>query len=372
MVDGISEDGFLASMTVLDALRYRCPLLEQLTILGDSWFINPEWFAALSLLVCSLQHLQRVHFCDNTDLDPQSFVHLASLHDLQSLATSICKRHVDQISSAALFPHPFPALCDISITFDSLLSGIDFLQTWISRRPVRTIHIRVFVRPTAPLIRDFFEALVEHCLFASVTEIDICNSGGYPFAEDPQHSSLNPLDIKLLLVFTNLEVLKINTTISTNELDDALLEDIASAWPHLRVLEIHCSKHNVRHSPKVTTNGLAALSKCRALSQLGIAFDSDLPLHPFTGEPQDNLKSMTFVKSSLASPANIFAFFSQTFPNVLLIKTFNDHEIDSDEAERRTALWNETKQLFWTPRVDSRDDQIASEKTSPCINSDSD
>jgi hypothetical protein len=370
MVDGISEDGSLASMMVVDALRYRCPLLEQLTILGagNSWFINSEWFATLSLLVCSLQHLQRVHFCDNTDLDPQSFVHLASLPDLQSLATSICKRHVDQIFSAALFSHPFPAVCDISIMVDSLLSAIDFLQTWISRRPVRTIHIHVFVRPMAPLIRNFFKALVEHCLFTSITEINICNLGSYPFAEDPQHSSLNPLDIKLLLVFTNLEVLKINTTISTAELDYALLVDIASAWPHLCVLEIHYSKHNVRHSPKVMINGLAALSKCRALSQLGIAFDSNLPLHPFTGEPQDNLKFMTFVKLSLTSPTNIFAFFSQTFLNVLLIKTFNDHEIDLDEAERQTALWNETKQLFWAPCGDSRNNQIASEKTSPRIN----
>jgi hypothetical protein len=204
---------------------------------------------------------------------------------------------------------------------------------------------------------------VDCCLSTSVSQIDIHHSDPFTDYLAYQYGPLDPLGIKLLYVFTNLEVLKINTASSANELDDTILEEIASTWPRLRVLQICYSRHTRRHSPRITINGLAALTKCRVLADLSLPFDSRPRLHPFTGVSQDSLVSVTFAKSSLNRPARIVRFFSQTFPNVSSISAYDPVECSLYQVKVRDRHWDETKDLFRTLRGEAGGRQSVTSKS---------
>jgi hypothetical protein len=337
----------LASLTILDILRFRSPLLEGLTITMSNRVSDSESHlsSALSTLVCSLQHLQHLHCGDNLELDLPSLVHLASLPDLQILRLPINQRRIDQISSLAPVPPPFPKLFEIGISVHSLEVAIKFIPAWKFKTTITTIRVHVDSFPSATSFHGFFDAIVESSTTKSVTQIDIHCTDMDGDEETPEHG-LDALTIKSLFVLTKLEVLKLTAVCSTHELDDIFLEEVAAAWPHLRVLHICWSRETTNHSPKITLNGLAALLKCHALTDLSIAFDSHAPLHPLSTLPKGNLQSMTFAQSSLQSPSRVVLFFTGVFPNLSLIDAYNDCGYDEKQTKWQDGRWEQTKEMF--------------------------
>jgi hypothetical protein len=76
--------------------------------------------------------------------------------------------------------------------------------------------------------------------------------------------------VRELLCFTQLRSLRLFTHCSIN-LDNDLLLEVVSSWPHLRTLSLYDKRHL---SPKVTFRGLfAALRQCPQLHALNIELD---------------------------------------------------------------------------------------------------
>lgn len=345
-----STDLSFASLKLLDVLRIRSPFLQELTITmpgPQSLDEDPRLTAALSRLVCSLKHLRHLHY-DNVNVDLPSLVHLSSLPDLRILGVGIDQRRVEQMSLLASSPPPFPKVSEIAISVNSLAIAVNFVRAWRFKAPTKIVRVCVDSFPSAISFRAFFEALVECDLSKSLCEIDIRHPEDQNI-DEPEQNGLHGLAIKTLLVLTNLEVLKINAACSAHELDDNLLEEIAAAWPRLRFLQISWSLQTKCHSPKITLNGLAALAKCRALTDLSIAFNSRSPLHrPLNTLPQRNLQSMTFAKSSLKYRAKVIQFFAEVFPNLSSIDAYNDCGCDPEHIRRQDRRWDQMKELFRT------------------------
>ena len=171
--------------------------------------------------------------------------------------------------------------------------AIKFISAW-KLKAITTIHVHVTLFSSATLFRDFFDATLESSMTKSVTQIDIYRTDNMDTDEQiediPEHR-LEALSFKSLSVLTKLEVLKMTAACYPHELDDIFLEEVAAAWPYLRVLHISWSRPSIYNSPKIMLNRLAALlSKMQCAHRFEYHF---APPHPLNTLPKGNLQSTT-------------------------------------------------------------------------------
>lgn len=139
--------------------------------------------------------------------------------------------------------------------------------------------------------------------------------------------------------------MKINTALSLTEVDDVLLQNIAAAWPKLRVLHIAFSEHMKLGFSKVTLNGLAFLAVCRDLVELSVPFNSNLCVDAFKGVPQNSLSHVILAMSSLTVPKEVVHVLSTVFTNLSKIGCYED-SWRGDKLEVRLLNWQITVDLF--------------------------
>ncbi|KIM86633.1 hypothetical protein PILCRDRAFT_310265 [Piloderma croceum F 1598] len=335
---------------VLTALKSKSPLLEELEIsAGPQTSLTLSF--ALSDLLCGLKHLKSFS-SPCIALTNAALGHLASLPALRLLGLGIQNEELFTPMPVVPTIQAFPALREITIWARHLANAVDMIG-FICSSALEVAIFHIETPPSASLIHHLFLKLLENCSSASLTRI-------YGFQDDftaEWNEGDNYVDIdnfRPLLSFSNLEYVWINACISFELVDDALIRDVAMAWPNLRQLDFG-SMSCWGLSSRVTLAGLVPLcNNCPNLQVLGLTLDTSMPIRYPAVDPlrrgpyNDQMHTLQVGHSSIdrTHVGAVAAFLSRLYPNLMEIITW-DRMGNGDEAlEGSRDLWVEVAGLI--------------------------
>ena len=193
--------------------------------------------------------------------------------------------------------------------------------------------------PTPDHFDRLFSALRRSSSAAALRTITL-----FPDVQDSGYEkthAVNPNSISLLFPFQNLEDLLIGTATSFKHIDNALIKDMANAWPRLKYLRLY-------HFPdseltKVTVFGLLPLANCAYLESLEITLDSAIP---DTGKADGtfhdgSLSCLAVGKSAIKDPEAVAAFLSNVLPNLMDIEAWGNENGYAPEEGTDAELWQQ-------------------------------
>ncbi|KAJ7020298.1 hypothetical protein C8F04DRAFT_1318519 [Mycena alexandri] len=290
------------NIPVLSTFTLKCPHVKHLTIWADEE--TPQAILPISKLVCALQRLQ---FLDVPGLDARALVHIARLPTLQHL------RLTDGVG-------PMHA-CASSNDDSSPLTDLKFRSGKVA---------------TSSVVETFISALCHHCAHAPLQ--DLClrmevDRPSPPIRADNLDSYVVGEDIlKPLFSFGNLVSVQLAYPVGF-DIDDAVVRNMARAWPRLEALIL--PHHHPHHLPpiRVTLTGVYSLAKyCPLLERLTMSFDATVtppkikrssryppPLYRVYHE---NLWFLDVADSPIAKAKPVAKFLNTVFPWLDEIKTF--------------------------------------------------
>jgi hypothetical protein len=189
-----------------------------------------------------------------------------------------------------------------------------------------------------------------HCSLGSLKGITLSPEQEVHNDSPPDHI-LHPNTLRLLFAFPNLEVLNISTIISFSEVDNTLIEDMASAWPHLKSLELRYFFAS-RRTTRVTIDGLLPLASCSSLRALAFNLDptirdTSIPLRP--GVRNEALFYLGVGHSPITDPCAVASFLSEVFPCLTNIDAWEGYwvgEYDDPGILEVTSRWAHAKNLY--------------------------
>jgi hypothetical protein len=180
--------------------------------------------------------------------------------------------------------------------------------------------------------QQFFQTLSRYC--STTLKILNIDQGDYHLIE---HAAFLPL-----LAFRNLTHLSMSCVYS--DLDDALLSQMAQAWPHLEVLVLRLPLSGLVATGVTLEGFLPLLEYCPKLRELALTIDAFSEPHclhssgqPWQGISNPNITTLTVGNSGIASPVYVAQFLSYIFPNLKKIIFWEDlnPDIFDDDYEAR-------------------------------------
>ncbi|KAJ7200661.1 hypothetical protein B0H12DRAFT_1164373 [Mycena haematopus] len=318
----------ISHLSVLSNLAIKCPSLKNFTIRTPEldWEMEVPF---VSMCVCTLMHIEVLSV---RELDQAALVHLAQLPNLKSL----------RIAATSQFYHPSPDVFpSASGTFPSLetlafvsapLSYATTILELASNCPLVSLKMSGgSYRPTATDARKFYAALAIHSSHTSLRSIAIPGDpNGYYEPDTPIPPSATHLyavggdTLHPLFSFANLVTVSLAHPVGF-DLDDAVIGDMARAWPCIQYLALTASP--ARHIPsRVTLEGLYAFAKyCSRLCNLYITFDAtvvpDMMKNDNVRVAQQALESLDVDLSIVADPRLVGKFLAAIFPGLGAIGT---------------------------------------------------
>jgi hypothetical protein len=335
-----------AGATILTALKTKSPSLEELEINAGPQ-TSPVLSFALSDLLCGLKHL-KTFSSPCISLTNAAFEHLASLPDLIILELGI--QNEDLFMPISPGPPAFAALREMTVWALHLTKTINVINCMRSA-PLEVVIFHIETSPPASLIHHVFLKLLETCSSASLARI-------YGFQDDfnaEQNEGDTNLDVhafRPLLSFSNLQYVWINACVSFENVDNALIKDMALAWPQLRQLDL--GSMSCWGAPsKVTLEGLVPFcNNCPDLQVLGIAFNVSVPIIYTAVDPlrkgasneQMHTLQVGHSRIDAMQVRAVAAFLSRLYPNLVEIAC-GGIGIDDEPWGGSRILWMEVAGL---------------------------
>jgi hypothetical protein len=325
---------------LLPSLRCLCPNITNLTLeTGFAFDSDP----AISDCVCGWSGLKSLKAPLLTN---HAITHLSTLASLRSLTFELDEDF--HTKPGALQSLPFTSLQDLSIHSQRAGTLLSFISCI---RPNRITHVSLnLVGGDEDLIQDLrgLVLTLQQCMpHTSLTNVELEEEwrGG--------HANAIPGDIIYpLFSFTNLKVLEFGPGCPFAP-DDALIRDIAKAFPQLQILHLG-SSYGSGGRTNVTLPGLVPLVQyCPELWSLGIVVDtSNIDLlsdrKPGHGFSNRKIRSLDLGDSRISKPAKVASFLSDIFPRLRIIDT--DYHFDerstAHEKELYEKLWKEVADLI--------------------------
>jgi hypothetical protein len=350
-------DCIFERVSVLASLKVHSPFLESFEVSGPIQQLS----SVLIGTVCSLQHL-RVLKLGATSLTPECINHLSTLSHLTDLEVTIAEAQgsVMQAASASSRATSFPALQALVILTKLWATADAFFEAYLQPLSLKRVEFQVNEPPTNEHFHQLFTTMRKCCSLRSLTGITVLSPqiklADYTVNDDNLLSKLvlDPNTLHMLFAFANLEILRIKTPTSFAKVDNALIKDVALAWPGLKSLEIQPSPTS-RHTTSVTIHGLLPLASCSSLEQLSINIDPTIQdALPQLGQGQ-GLTSLCLVDLDLGQPPirdpyAVASFLSNVFPlaNIYAEEYDDDDDDDDDEDEDESVAkcWAQVKVLF--------------------------
>ncbi|KAJ7141668.1 hypothetical protein C8R43DRAFT_1109381 [Mycena crocata] len=249
-------------LSLIPNIPRRCPLLKRASL--EFHRVPPESHVqtrtVVSTFVRGLIHLENLTV---EDLDKTAFEHLAALPNFKILKL----QHIMQFPSFPTSNLPFLALCELH-----LWAGIESATAFIKAASARHLrNIDIIIRTTASVkaVSNLSTALTTHLARDAVRRISVAVHNVSALYGLPNGA------IRQLFCFRNLTTLAFNFA-GGFDLDDALLADLAQAWPNLKELRLLPSAPP--DIPRRAT--LASLSvfaqHCPRLEELGMEFTAQV------------------------------------------------------------------------------------------------
>ncbi|KAJ7183813.1 hypothetical protein C8R46DRAFT_1344517 [Mycena filopes] len=226
--------------------------------------------------------------------------------------------------------------------------------------PLATFSVYFYDLVTAAEMHDIFVAISAGVVHDSLKDLTIGNEcrDFIDIAPEPTTHLIPHRELRLLQSFTNLTRLSIASPIGFM-LDDAALDDLLPAWPHLTSFNLTACFPT--HQPSTTLEGLRSFARhCPRLTYLSIAFDARVvPVLDLRNQAlvrQYDLVTLNIEHSPVTAPALAVArFISALFPRLKTIVTVREYgdndEDDEDDADLHDAigshfLWKEVETLL--------------------------
>ncbi|KAJ7485195.1 hypothetical protein B0H11DRAFT_2018435 [Mycena galericulata] len=277
---GLALNDSRPQLCLLSTLTRRYPMLRTVDI-----NLPPSAATANSVsdAVCGLREVNRLTV--NTLTTP-ALLHLATLPDLRVLNIMSVG---DVLVPEVLPDERFPRLEHLSAGATAIEQCAVFLRL-LSISPLKTAFFALSDSQGSPpsAWTAFTAGLRDHCLPAALNSIFVYHGAlpdtvaAFPpddaqsYASPPTSAALAPL-----LAFPNLTCLVIEPSHGL-ALDEALLRDMAAAWPRMEKLVLGVSGSESGTTPRPTLVSLRALLPfavgCPNLQTLGVVVDARLPL----------------------------------------------------------------------------------------------
>lgn len=339
-----------AGVALLTHLKKLCPFLKNIDISsGPQTSIKIR--IALSDLLCGLTEVRNFSSPCIT-LTDDAFTHLSTLSALRYLELGIQNEAVATPSLKAPSPGAFPALLEMSFWARHIEKAMESMHL-MQAVGLKVLIFHLDTVPAAATLERFFSDLPDHCSTQSLNRI-------YGFQDDfsggeEGDNIIIPDALRPLLSFVNLEYIWLNGCFSFELLDDALVAEMALAWPRLRQIDfgtLSCWGS----SSKVTLNGLLPFcDNCPDLQDLGLCIDASISI-PHTSVANFNLQvlprntHMTTLQvgHSKIAAEHVYAiavFLSRIFPNLEDLAVWDGERDDVDGWEVSQRLWLEVRSL---------------------------
>jgi hypothetical protein len=292
---------------------------------------------AISTLVLGLPQIQSLHV---PWLDDRAVAHLAQVPDLSALHLEFgLPEHAPLVE-----PLGFTTLTELTVR--TMKCALRLLNMAVNSPLAKFTIMATCFNPTEAMAREFYATLLEHCSDSSLREITIEGE----FEEDIE--ALSAVETALFLVggdvlqplfsFTNLVEVRLAHPVGF-DLDDAIVHDLARAWPHIEVLGLTARPYRHVRS-RVTLDGLYAFAKyCPRLRILVITFDATVvPKIRDNGKKrvaQRCLYHINVAASLIRKPQRVAKFLSTIFPSLMDIATLHYdllHDLSSDDELVKT------------------------------------
>jgi hypothetical protein len=171
-------------------------------------------------------------------------------------------------------------------------------------------------------ITAFFESLITSCqTFGFLEKLSMIDHVPGHWQDHESQSELHSRIFRPLLQFRRLSIVEF-LDIGKFRLDDRFIEDVAVAWPYLRVLKFASEK--LSECEVTLTAMLSLASRCKSLRSLQLTFDATH--YPTLPRAQDGTPELWAMQTALSelhvghskvSPASqLHLFLAMIFPNL--------------------------------------------------------
>ncbi|KAJ7166209.1 hypothetical protein C8R46DRAFT_1276078 [Mycena filopes] len=296
---------WIPDIALLPTIARTCPRLTEVWLCCTA-----EAMPLISEFVCALHHLET--------LVGASMAHIARLPRLRHL----------QFRAAAepiiFLPHPdsqsvhFPALK--MVEFDSFEHAPALLDLLPHCSLLQFSIIGFSVPPTKIMSHQFYASLARNGRHSSLQELRVQNSRFGPFQNFSQiRYSVDKATLEPLLDFPNLVVLWLCHP-GGFDLDDTMVEKMASAWPRIEILQLS-SDRSCRLVPRITLEEIYAFAThCPHLEHLAIAFDAtvipDLQINGAARVTQRRLLTLVVEHLPIEDPLRVARLLRTLFPRL--------------------------------------------------------
>ena len=300
----------------LEAVKPRCPSLQELSVYGNIKFRTRKLGRALSDLVCGLPFLQAV-LLGGVALNDEVLILLASLPSLRKLRVPLPGKAALRTFRNNVSNQPFPALRDFHASVASFADAGEFLPHISSASSVESLSIMVSTIPPAQELYTFLAMVEQSGLCKTLTTVLLhVWSHDYP----PPSHSLEAHTLSPLLRCPNLENISFYICYGQQAINNSLMTEMALAWPRLREFSIlpfgdhqHCN---------INLEGLVHLAQhCPILGSVSCQFDASLPTNSTclgSGICNESLTHLSVHRSRIADPFTVATLLFKVFPNLQL------------------------------------------------------
>ena len=283
----------------LIGLISELPQLEKLTL--PSYCFTSKITEALSLLPC-LETLQFEFYDRQGKGDPADII----------------------IFAPRLHEGAFPALVDLNLS--AHLSDIThFITSPYAPSHLTSLYIHLPSVVSPSTVNEYITAVAENCKLLQKLYIDLfippVPEGHFPHPAQRHAQSLTWADLRPILLCTHLQVLEV-TWPSPFHLTQDDVEELASSWPSLQILQLNCLSNPILSldQPTLTLRALIPFAAhCPELEELGLDVDTNAALltddvSAPPPKPFRKLARLHFGLSSLVEPGPTALFLSQLCP----------------------------------------------------------
>lgn len=220
----------------------------------------------------------------------------------------------------------FPALVDLNLSAH-LSDMTQFITSPYAPTHLTSLYVHLPCAVPSSAVREYITAVAENCkllqklyidLFVPPTHEDIIP---LPLPVERYAENMTWADIRPALLCARLQVLEI-TWPTQFQLSQEDVEELASSWPSLQILQLNCLPNPIvpLSPPTLTLRALVPFAEhCPALEELGLDVDThtawltDDPSAP-PPRPFRKLARLHFGLSSLAEAGPIALYLSQLCP----------------------------------------------------------
>ncbi|KAJ6461931.1 hypothetical protein C8R47DRAFT_1327345 [Mycena vitilis] len=316
------DSGSPTTLSLLSALATDCPGLKHISLV----FVSPSRHvqSAVSTLICKIQDIHTLKLGVPTSA---ALLHIAQLSGLTSLDLSGLPASLEGATQPI-----FPRLLHLRLGPIEIQPATEFVSSLVDA-PLHSLQVILKTCVTAAQTDALFRTLPGTLSPKSLKSFVLRNTAADIPTAGQEDYRISAPSLGILSCFSGLTTLSVMSPVGF-DLDDAAVDRLTTAWPHLQELTLRTNMMSPRI--RLTLNALRSLAAhCPQLNSLDIEFNpASLPSATDGGRVvQESLESLSVGCSPILKPGPVARYLSSLFPNLRSISTAREDEDNEDPEE---------------------------------------